>query len=269
MATSGSRLLKRQEEILQILAKHDSISIRELAEILDVSGWTVRRDLGRMAQDGMVQRQHGFVSLAIPQPIAPFTTFEKRSRENSAAKQSIGRAAAQLLKSDQTIAIGAGTTTTQVARELALLNQKSLHIMTNALNIAMELAQCRHLKVTCTGGDVRSDHYTLSGPVAERALRAHFYDVAVIGVSGVTEKEGLTLNGQLDSIALQIMIEQSRRLIVVADSPKIGQVHFVHLAPLSNVDVMVIDRSVPPAFCKTLADLGVELVTSEIASIAR
>lgn len=253
---------------MRILAQNDSISIRDLAENLGVSGWTVRRDLARMAQDGMVQRQHGFVSQTVPQPIPPFESFERRSRENLTAKQSIGHAAAQLLKSDQNVAMGAGTTTTQVARKLAPLNHKSLHIMTNALNIAMELAQCPNLHITCTGGDVRSDHYTLSGPVAERALRAHFYDVAVIGVSGITVKEGLTLNGQLDSIALQIMIEQSRRLIVVADSQKIGQVHFVHLAPLSSVDVLVMDRSVPPSFCKTLSELGVELVTTEVDSFA-
>lgn len=93
----------------------------------------------------------------------------------------------------------------------------------------------------------------------------HYYDVAVIGVSGVTIKEGLTVNGQLDSIALQIMIEQSRRLIVVADSSKVGQVHFVHLAPLTEVNVIVMDRSAPPSFCKTVTQMGIELVLADPA----
>ena len=222
---NNSRLLKRQEEILHILAENDSVAVSFLAQTLGVSGWTVRRDLARMAQEGIVQRQHGMVSLATPQPIHPFDTFEKRSREHLINKQNIGRCAAQQLRANQYVVIGAGTTTTQVARELIRLDHKPKHIMTNALNIAMELALCPPMQVTSTGGDVRSDHYTLTGPVAERALRAHYYDVAVIGVSGVTIKEGLTVNGQLDSIALQIMIEQSRRLIVVADSSKVGQVH--------------------------------------------
>lgn len=267
MATKNSRLLRRQEEILRILGDGGSVPIGVLGEQLGISGWTVRRDLDRMAHDGLVHRRHGLVSLVMPRPVPLFEPFENRTRENLAAKQSIGRAAAQLLKSNQYVAIGAGTTTTQVARELACLNnQKPMHIMTNALNIAMELVQCPHLKVTCTGGDVRSDHYTLTGPVAERALRAHFYDVAVIGVSGVTLKEGLTVNSQLDSIALQIMIEQSRRLIVVTDSSKIGQLQFVHLAPLSKVDVMVLDRSAPAAFCKSLSQMGVEVVIGETTS---
>jgi DeoR/GlpR family transcriptional regulator of sugar metabolism len=261
----NSRLLKRQEAISLILAKSDWVSVRALAEALGVSGWTVRRDLARMVQEGMVQRQHGAVSLAVPQLVPPFETFEKRSRENLTAKKNIGWAAAQLLRPNQTVAIGAGTTSTQVARGLARLSHKPLHIMTNALNIAMELAQCPNLHVTCTGGDVRSDHYTLTGPVAERALRTHFYDVAVIGVSGVAVQEGLTVNGQLDSIALQIMIEQSRRLIVVADSSKVGQVHFVHLAPLSKLDVMVMDRAAPPSFCKSLAQMDIELVIADFA----
>ena len=259
----NSRLLKRQEEILQILADNDPVSVRALAETLGISGWTARRDLERMAQEGLVRRQHGVVSLAVPPPMPPFDTFEKRSRENLAAKQSIAKTAVHLLKSNQHIAMGAGTTTTQVARELARRNHKQLHIVTNALNIAMELALCPNLQVICTGGDVRSDHYTLTGPVAERALRSHYYDTAVIGVSGITPKEGLTMNSQLDSIALQIMIEQSRRLILVADASKVGQVHFVHLAPLEKVDVLVMDRAAPPAFCKTVSQLNIELVIAD------
>ena len=255
--------MKRQEKIVQILTKEHSISITALAEMLGVSGWTVRRDLARMAQEGLVQRQHGVVSLAVPQPIPPFDTFEKRSRENLVNKQSIGRATARLLKPNQYVAIGAGTTTTLVARELARLDHKPMHITTNALNIAMELALCPNLLVTCTCGDVRSDHYTLTGPVAERALRAHYYDVAVIGVSGITAKEGLTVNSQLDSIALQIMIEQSRRLIAVTDSSKIGRVNFVHLAPLEKVDVLVLDCSAPPAFCKAVLDMEVKIVIAD------
>lgn len=256
----NSRLLKRQEKMLRMLAENDTVSVRELAEMLNVSGWTVRRDLESMVQEGIVRRQHGAVTLAAPLSLPRLDSFEERSQENQAAKQAIGLAAARLLKPNQHVALGAGTTTTQVARELAQLHSKPLHIMTNALNIAMELAPCSNLHITCTGGDVRSDHFTLTGPVAERALRGHFYDVAVIGVSGVTVKEGLTVSGQLDAVALEIMIEQSRRLMVVADVTKFGQVHFVHLAPLSRVDVLVTDQSPPPSFCETLAQLPVELV---------
>jgi DeoR family transcriptional regulator of aga operon len=259
----NSRLVKRREAILRILSAEGSVPVSSLADSLGVSGWTVRRDLAQLLQEGVVRRQHGTVSLAEPGSVHVFETFEKRDRTNPGAKERVGRAAAQLLKAHQYVALGAGTTTTQVARELARLRDKKLHIMTNALNIAMELSRCPNLQVTCTGGDVQSDHYTLTGPVAERALRTHYYDVAVIGVSGVTVKEGLTVNGQLDSIALQIMIEQSRKLIVVTDSSKVGQVHFVQLAPLASVDVMVIDRSAPLPFYGALAEMGVELVVAD------
>ena len=258
---SNSRIIKRQEEILRILTEDGLVAVSSLAEQLGVSGWTLRRDLGRMAQEGVVKRQHGLVSLAEPQPIPPFDSFEQRSRENHVIKQRIGLAAAKLLKPNQYIVIGAGTTTTQVARELARLENKPMHVTTNALNIAMELALCPNLQVTSTGGDVRSDHYTLTGPVAERALRSHYYDVAVIGVSGLTVREGLTVNNQLDCISLQIMIEQSRQLIVVTDSSKIGQVNYVHLAPLDKIDVIVLDRSASTGFCQSLTELGIKIIT--------
>lgn len=260
---SNSRIIKRQEEILQVLTEDGLVAVSTLAKQLGVSGWTVRRDLERMAREGIVKRQHGLALLATPYPVPPFDSFEKRSREDLVTKRRIGRVAAQLLKPNQYVVIGAGTTTTHVARELASLDHKPMHITTNALNIAMELALCPNLQVTCTGGDVRSDHYTLTGPVAERALRSHYYDVAVIGVSGLTEREGLTVNNQLDCIALQLMIEQSRRLIVVIDSSKIGRVNYVHLAPLDRIDVLVTDRAAPSAFCRILSENGVEIISVE------
>lgn len=262
---TDSRLLQRQELILHILQEEKAMQVSSLAQRLDVSGWTLRRDLARMAEEGMVQRRHGTVSLVLPQPMHRLDSFESRSDENLAAKERVGQAAARLLKSNQYVAMGAGTTTTQVARELAKLEHKPLHIMTNALNIAMELSRCPDLQVTCTGGDVRRDHYTLAGPVTERALRNHFYDVAVIGVSGIAEKEGLTVDSQLDALALEIMIEQSRQLIVVADTAKLGKVHFVRLAPLSRMDVLVIDNAVPPHFMDHLAEMGVEIVCATCA----
>jgi DeoR/GlpR family transcriptional regulator of sugar metabolism len=87
----------------------------------------------------------------------------------------------------------------------------------------------------------------------------------VIGVSGITAKEGLTVNGQLDSIPLQIMIEQSRRLIVVADSSKLGQIHYVQIADLRDLDVLVMDRAASPSIRKELAHAGVELVIADFA----
>lgn len=262
---TDSRLLQRQEIILRILQEEGAVLVSSLADRLDVSGWTVRRDLARMVEEGTVQRQHGTVSLVLPQPMRRLDTFESRSNENLSAKEGVGQSAARLLKPNQYVAIGAGTTTTHVARELAKLEHKPLHIMTNALNIAMELSRCPDLHVTCTGGDVRRDHYTLTGPVTERALRNHFYDVAVIGVSGIAEKEGLTVDSQLDALALEIMIEQSRQLIVVADTAKLDNVHFVRLAPLSRVDVLVIDNAVPPQFMDHLAEIGVEVVCASCA----
>lgn len=259
-----SRVLKRHEEILRRLkaAGGEWMQVSALADELGVSGWTLRRDLDHLEGEDMVVRQHGVAALAQPQPIPSLASFEARLRENQAAKQAIGRTAARLLRSNQHVAIGAGTTTTHLARQLAEMAHRPLHIVTNGLNIAMELAGCVDLHVTCTGGEVRGDHYTLTGPVAERALRAHFYDVGVIGVGGVALSEGLTVNGQLDAVALQIIVEQSRRLIALADSSKLGQVHFVHLAPVERLDVLITDRGAPPALRAALAEQGVEVIVA-------
>lgn len=255
-----SSVLHRQEMIVHLLDNAGWLPVDALARELGVSEWTVRRDLIRLVDDGLVQRKHGAVALVVPSPVPRLDTFESRRLENQAAKEAIGRMAAQRLRPYDAIALGAGTTTTLVARELARTHQKPMHVMTNALNIAMDLAFCPSLQVTCAGGDVRSDHFTLTGPVAERALRNHYYDVAVIGVSGITIDEGLTVDNQLDARTLEIMIEQSRRLVVVADASKVGRVHFVRLMPLAKVDMLVMDTSVSPQFRDMVSQLDVEFV---------
>jgi DeoR/GlpR family transcriptional regulator of sugar metabolism len=261
---TGSRQLVRQEAILRILMDGGEVTVGELAGKLQVSGWTIRRELNRLEELGLVQRHHGGASLvrsAESQALIDTGDFLQNAGLHLAAKQRIGQAAARLLRSSyQHMALGAGTTTTQVAR--CLKDRQGLFIVTNALNIALDLAHHPGLQVICTGGTVHGDYYTLTGPVAERALKSHYFDVAVIGVSGITCDEGLTVSSQLNAVTLGIMIEHSRRLIVVADHSKIGRVCFAHLAPLAAVDILVTDKRPAQDFCARLERDGVDLIVA-------
>jgi DeoR family transcriptional regulator, aga operon transcriptional repressor len=114
--------------------------------------------------------------------------------------------------------------------------------------------------VTCTGGDVHGDYYTLTGPVAERALRSYFFDVAIIGVSGLTAREGLTVNSQLNAVTMDIMVRHATQVIVVADHSKLGRVSFAQLATLDAIDTLVTDAPPPDELAEQLAAAGVNVL---------
>lgn len=259
----GSRSVDRQEKILQLLVAQKTLSINELAGVLEVSGWTVRRELNKMEDQRIVKRAHGTVTL-IEAPDSLSLLMESEIEQDvdplHEAKQQIGETAVRLLRCQRHIALGAGSTTTQVAQ--ALQSCSDIKVMTNGLNIAMTLSRQPAIELICTGGSVHGSYYTLTGPEAERALRAHFFDVAVIGVSGIAAKEGLTVNSQLNAFTMRIMVEQSRKIMVVADHSKIGEVRFAQLAPLEVVDWLVTDVRPSPDFCAQLQLHGVELVVS-------
>lgn len=259
----GSRSVDRQEKILQLLVAQKTLSINELAEALEVSGWTVRRELNKMEEQQIVKRAHGSVTL-IEAPDSLSLLMETEIEEDvdpyHEAKQQIGKTAVRLLRCQRHIALGAGSTTTQVAH--ALQSCSDIKVMTNGLNIAMTLSRQPDIELICTGGSVHGSYYTLTGPEAERALRAHFFDVAVIGVSGVAIKEGLTVNSQLNAFTLRIMVEQSRKIMVVADHTKLGEVRFAQLGSIDVADWLVTDVRPEPEFCNYLQLHGVELVVA-------
>ena len=259
----SSRRLSRQEALVRLLHHHRELSIAELVTLLKVSEWTVRRDLKELKKAKVIERYYGGVRLGDSPNREFFLPPEQNGNHEATVqtKRSIGLAAARLLEPYNQVVIGAGTTTFQVARALQHFN-RSYSIVTNALDIAQELAQVPRMHVTCTGGDVHGDYFTLVGPVTDRALRTYFFDVAVVGVSGISKKEGLTVNNQLNAVTLGLMIEHSSMVIIVADSSKFGKVSFAHLAKLEDVDVIVTNKTPLPSLTEALALDKVELVVS-------
>lgn len=251
-----THVFQRREKILQILRQKRQMSVEQLARQVNVSDWTIRRDLAEMEIARLVRRYYGGVALAIEPDALHAMAFNAETQ--AAAKAAIGRAAAQLIKTNQFVALAAGTTTTQVG--LALRGRSNLAIMTNALNIAQELSREPGIQVTCAGGEVHGDYYTLTGPVTERALSTHYYDVAVVGVSGISIEQGFSVNSQANAVSINIMLRNAHKRIVVADHTKFGRVSYAFLAHLSDIHIIVTDAAPPPAFIRHLESIGTTLV---------
>jgi len=257
-----ARSLSRQEKIMQLLLELRTISVKDLVAQFKVSEWTIRRDLTSLEERRLIERTYGEVKLIDSHKHVSFVR-PKGGEDMSAiaAKVLIGRATARLMQVGQHLALSAGTTTAEVAKALRERGTPCF-VVTNALDIASELAAGRNIRVTCTGGEVDADYRTLNGPVAERVLRGHFFDVAVIGVSGIAGSEGLTVNSQLNAVALETMLQHAKKVVVVADHTKFGAVRFAHLAPTQVMDTLVTDRLPEGELLEHLRGGGTELIVA-------
>lgn len=236
---------------MDLLEKNGDVSAKSLAESLDVSIWTIRRDLNALEERGILTRYYGGASRAeshdSPCRLGERGSFRGSAVENKDAKQRIGLAAVRLIRTGECAALAGGTTTFEVAKALKKLKFKG-EIVTNALDIALELAEQSEIRVVCTGGDVQPRYHTLVGADSLRILKLHYFDVAVIGVSGISLQHGLTVHSQVNATALELMAEHSCRTIMVADASKLGQVSFASLSLPVPIDYFVTDELLPAEY---------------------
>lgn len=238
----------RTEEILKELLRTGEVSVGELVRQLDVSAATVRRALRSLERKGLLRRTHGGAVTLEPSLYESFrhvSSFQEQETHRVVEKRQIGLAAAELIADGETIAIGAGTTTTQVARSIR--HRKRITIVTNAINIAMELSHRDDLKVMVTGGWVSGSWFALVGPAAIASAAEMFVDKAFIGVDGIHAERGLTTNYPDQAMIHRAMVKQARRTIVVADHHKLGVVGTALICPLADVHTLITDRGAPEA----------------------
>ncbi len=254
--------LRRQEQLLEILTRNGEATVDELAALLQVSVWTIRRDLSSLEARGALRRTHGRAEVTQPATGAPVwdsAAVRQAAATNQEAKQRIGRAVAQRLPGGAHLALSGGSTTLEVARALKALHYQG-EVLTNALDIAVELADMPGLRVVCTGGDVQPRYRTLAGAVTERVLKLHFFDYAVIGVSGIDLRHGFTVNSQVEAATVNLLAEHARTVIVVADQAKFGRVAFAAVLGEAPPHRLVTDGAVAPDFAGYCRRLGAELI---------
>lgn len=260
---SRSKALQRQEHILNLLARDGAIEAESVAARFGVSIWTVRRDLNALAAQGALERRYGGARRMDGSDAAPWDEGPPQPLEttNLEAKRRIGRAAARLVHVGSHIVLSGGTTTLEAARALRALGYRG-EVVTNALDIAQELVEAPEIKVVCTGGDVQRRYHTLAGAVTERMLRHHFFDVALIGISGIALREGITVISQVEAASLSMMVEHSRRVILLADHSKFGCVAFASLELNAAEATLVTDAPLAVEYRRHFAQQGVQVVVA-------
>jgi DeoR/GlpR family transcriptional regulator of sugar metabolism len=244
MARKEMTTSQRSEKILRELLGTGEVSVDTLAQRLKVSASTIRRDLSELERQGLLRRNHGGAVTVAPMLYEPFrhvSSFQEQEEKCAAEKRQIGILAASLIADGDIIAIGAGTTTTQVARSIR--HRKGITVLTNAINIAMELSHLVDIKVYMTGGLLSGDWFALVGDAAQRSASEIFVDKAFIGVDGIHAERGLTTNYSDQAAIHRVMLQQARQRIVVADHRKIGVVGTTLIWPVADIDILITDQT--------------------------
>ena len=255
----SSKTDKRAKEILRLLLNHGKTSVEELTELFATSPASVRRDLVRLEERGLVHRTHGGAMLAGQAVYEPFrfdASFQVREDRFAQEKRRIAAAAAELVHENETVGFTAGTTTTQVARSLR--HRTGLHIITNAVNIAAELSGSS-LEVILTGGTLRKNSFSLVGPVADETLRRLNADILFLGVDGFDVEHGLTTPNLLEAKVNRTMMDVARVVVVVCDSSKFGRRALSSIAPLSAIHHLITDKDVRKSDLAALKKAGIQV----------
>jgi DeoR family transcriptional regulator of aga operon len=254
-ARQGDRL----SAILDRLATTGSVDVTTTASELGVSHATIRRDLAVLREQNMLVRTHGGATARQVVQELPVRYRDAHGREQ---KREIARAAIRRLPTGRyVVAVNGGTTTGEVARLLA--TRTELTVVTNALNIAMELVSRPRVRLVLTGGVARSRSYELVGPWAERTLGGVRVGTAFIGVDGISAAVGVSTHDSAEAQANAVMIECARHVVVVADGSKVGRNTAARTAALSAVDELITDSSADPGELDAIRAGGVRVVIAD------
>lgn len=260
IVTKPNRLLseERRRKIFDLVEKEGRVTIADLVERFGVSSVTARGDLDTLANGGALIRSHG----GAVQRLDPVRDYPVSFKEtiHHAEKVRIGQAAAKLMKPGQTAIIDSGTTTLEVARHIKLQKLKSATVITNALNIANELADAANLTLIMIGGVLRPLANSFVGPQAERMLAELHADHCFLGVDGLDPDAGPTTPDIIEAHLNGMMVKLSKEVTVVADASKIGRRSLSSIGSLSAIHRLITDDRLSPEMAQVLRDKGLEVV---------
>ena len=255
---------ERRLRLGELVSQRGFLRVIDGAMLLDVSEVTIRGDLSALEEAGEVVRVHGG---AMPRlAITPEPSLEQALSVSADSKRAIGRAAAALVSTGESVVLDVGSTAMAVAR--ALVEREELDnvtIITNGLSIALalEAAQPR-FTIVVTGGTLRPLQHSLVNPAASAFLESLHTDLAIIGCNGVDPERGVTNINYPEAEVKRRMLQSSKRSVLIADSSKLGQAHLGVIGAVSDFDLLVTGADAPTAILGELRARGLDVFQTSI-----
>jgi DeoR family transcriptional regulator, aga operon transcriptional repressor len=247
---------ERRQHILSLIQKHGRVLVDELSSSLDLSKITIRKDLDYLQAKDLLVRTHGGALPAQAGASLSDPTIQEKGELHHEEKVKIAKAAAAMISEEQCIILDSGTTTTEIAR--AILSFRHLTVITNALNIAADLARS-DFEIILIGGTLRKNSLSVVGPLAEDVLKEMHADIVFIGVDGFDLEVGLTTPNVLEARVNRAMVKAAAKVVAVCDSSKFNRRSLSLIVGTSAIDHVITDSKLPEEEVKAIRDAGIEV----------
>jgi DeoR/GlpR family transcriptional regulator of sugar metabolism len=247
---------ERLRIIVNRVRENGRATVMELSQHFDVSDITIRRDLKELATRGLIRREHGGAVYPVDVPDDP--PVIQRMLQNRHQKERIARATASLIHDNESVFIGSGSTATYVARHLT--TRQNLTVITNAVNIAHELASVPDVTIVVLGGMLRVSELSMVGHITELGLQEVRMDKVVIGVKALSVTAGITNDYLPEVMTDRKILEMGAELILVADHTKFGKVSSAYVAPIDRITTLVTDKQADAQMIEDIRRLGVRVI---------
>lgn len=255
-------LNRRSEQIIKYLLRTGSASVEEILAVVGSSAPSIRRDLARLENRGLIRRTHGGATLVEPLLYEPFrydSSFLAREQKHAVEKRRIGLAAAELVQPNETVGLTAGTTTTHIGRSLR--HRDKIQVITNAINIGMELCNQPGIRTYLTGGVVPwAWSFSLTGNAALSFLDDVYMDKVFLSVTGLSSERGATTLETDEALVYRKMLKQAKQVIVVADSSKLDKVSPAFICPLTEIHMLITDHDATPEQLAPYEQQGIRVI---------
>jgi DeoR family transcriptional regulator of aga operon len=256
MEKAKRNTVQRRTLILEKLDGEGQVFVQDLSKLFDVSEVTVRNDLLQLEKKNMLVRARGGAIKA--NRVGIDYEISKKHKLNLAQKQRIGKKAASLIEDGDTIVIDSGTTTMEMARSIS--PDPHITVITNALNIANQLAYDPNKEVIIPGGFLRKESLSLVGAPAEKNFKNYLSDKMFLGVDALDIEFGLMTPNIEEASLNQTMLEISQQVIVLADSSKFFRRSLAIICPISRINILITDDGIPTNYKTNLEKLGIEVI---------
>ncbi|MGB0122063.1 MAG: transcriptional repressor AgaR [Silvibacterium sp.] len=254
---TGQMLIdERRQHILSQIQHQGRALVGELSRTLSISQITIRKDLDYLQSKGLIQRTHGG-ALRLQSGALFDPSLQEKQKQHSQEKQRIAAAAAKMVQEGQCVMLDSGTTTTAIAQALKRFSQ--LTVITNAVNIAADLAGT-DFEVILIGGTLRKNSFSLVGPLAEDVLEEMHADILFLGVDGFDPEIGLTTPNFLESRVNRAMVKAAGQVVAVCDSTKFNRRSLSRIVPLSAIHCVITDKDLPEKIAETLRGQNMEVI---------
>lgn len=258
------RSTERRSQLDELLKLHGELDYSWISGRFGVSEMTARRDLEALEAEGKARRVRGGAISLLSRAYEP--PLSERLGQDPAGKQAIAIAACQLVHTDDTLFIDAGTTATEFARHLAKADLDVL-VITSNLHAAAALAECEKTKVLVSGGLLRRTEQSLVGAETIQMLERYNVDTAFVGAAGIHQERGLTDYGVEESAVKRSVLNRANRVIALADASKIGRISLCEVCGPEDIDVLISDcESNNSAICR-LQEIGTEFIQAQPSTI--